>query len=283
MNNQMVLDALDVFFENSFVTTMHRFQLSIDDIRKIHKRGNRADSKIDYFTSKTLSKNASSRPRDKFAALSVPDAVRFATLFDLFFDLVRSRSCSASIQVVLRCITMFCFNRFDEGNFVRVEQTLGRNVEIPSTIEFIEIVASMIDVATGRDGFAITMANRVERSKPIIAYDDELSLFNNCNYDISFRNYFEEMRRQRHAAVEMRDKYMSKEMIEHAIELATMLLNVVTDILVLQYCDALTREDRDRISLCGRGPARLSYRVRCQSEAVTSRHEQKRGDVPFDV
>ena len=76
MNNQMVLDALDVFFENSFVTTMHRFQLSIDDIRKIHKRGNRADSKIDYFTSKTLSKNASSRPRDEAVRQAV---VRFTS------------------------------------------------------------------------------------------------------------------------------------------------------------------------------------------------------------
>lgn len=80
----------------------------------------------------------------------------------------------------------------------------------------------------------------------------------------------------------MRDKYISKEMIEHAIELATILLNVVTDFSFCS-CDALTREDRDRISLCGRGLARLSDRVRCQSEAVTSRHEQKRGDVPFEV
>lgn len=55
---------------------------------------------------------------------------------------------------------------------VRVEQKLGRHIETPATIEFIEVVADLIDVATGRDGFAITKANRVERSKPIIEYDE---------------------------------------------------------------------------------------------------------------
>jgi hypothetical protein len=82
---------------------------------------------------------------------------------------------SPNYLVLLQVVRHILLNLFAHivclklGNFVRLEAFLNEKLAVlPATIVFIEVVAQLIDVATCRDGFSITLENRAERSKPII-------------------------------------------------------------------------------------------------------------------